>query len=92
MGETVSPPPKARQRAATSSERFHRVRLRSVRRMCMKRVAVMAFAYGISAFMDCTIAASRGLGKTVIPTVIVVLGSCVDVYKRQRFICTMIRF
>ena len=43
----------------------------------MKRVAVMAFAYGISAFMDCTIAASRGLGKTVIPTVIVVLGSCV---------------
>ena len=43
----------------------------------MKRVAVMAFAYGISAFMDCTIAASRGLGKTVVPTVIVVLGSCV---------------
>ena len=43
----------------------------------MKRVSVMAFAYGISAFMDCTIAASRGLGKTVVPTVIVVLGSCV---------------
>ena len=43
----------------------------------MKRVTVMAFAYGISAFMDCTIAASRGLGKTVVPTVIVVLGSCV---------------
>ena len=35
------------------------------------------FAYCISAFMDCTIAASRGLGKTVVPTVIVVLGSCV---------------
>ena len=33
--------------------------------------------YCISAFMDCTIAASRGLGKTVVPTVIVVLGSCV---------------
>ena len=27
--------------------------------------------------MDCTIAASRGLGKTVVPTVIVVMGSCV---------------
>lgn len=43
----------------------------------MKRVAVMAFAYCVSAFMDCTIAASRGLGKTVVPTIIVVLGSCV---------------
>ena len=43
----------------------------------MKRVQVMALAYCISAFMDCTIAASRGLGKTVGPTVIVVLGSCV---------------
>ena len=43
----------------------------------MKRVGVMGFAYCISAFMDCTIAASRGLGKTVVPTVIVVLGSCV---------------
>ena len=37
----------------------------------------MAFAYCISAFMDCTIAASRGLGKTVVPTIIVVMGSCV---------------
>lgn len=43
----------------------------------MKRVGVMGFAYCISAFMDCTIAASRGLGKTVVPTVIVILGSCV---------------
>lgn len=43
----------------------------------MKRIAVMAFAYCISAFMDCTIAASRGLGKTVVPTIIVVMGSCV---------------
>ena len=38
---------------------------------------VMGLAYCISAFMDCTIAASRGLGKTVVPTVIVILGSCV---------------
>ena len=31
----------------------------------------------VSAFMDCTIAASRGLGKSLVPTVIVILGSCV---------------
>ncbi len=43
----------------------------------MKRVGVMGFAYCISAFMDCTIAASRGLGKTVVPTIIVIMGSCV---------------
>ena len=43
----------------------------------MKRVGVMGLAYCISAFMDCTIAASRGLGKTVVPTIIVILGSCV---------------
>ena len=43
----------------------------------MKRVSVMALAYCISAFMDCTIAAARGLGKTVVPTIIVVMGSCV---------------
>lgn len=27
--------------------------------------------------MDCTIAASRGIGKTVMPMIIVILGSCV---------------
>ena len=27
--------------------------------------------------MDCTIAASRGIGKSLVPTVIVILGSCV---------------
>lgn len=43
----------------------------------MKRIAVMAFSYCISAFMDCTIAASRGLGKTAVPVVIVILGSVV---------------
>ena len=37
----------------------------------------MALSYSISAFMDCTIAASRGLGKTIVPTVMVILGSCV---------------
>lgn len=43
----------------------------------MKRLTIMGFSYGFSAFMDCTIAASRGLGKSVIPTIIVILGSCV---------------
>ena len=31
----------------------------------------------IAPFMDCTIAASRGIGKSIAPTVIVVMGSCV---------------
>ena len=43
----------------------------------MHRVVIMGLSYPISAFMDCTIAASRGLGRTVAPTFIVILGSCV---------------
>ena len=43
----------------------------------MKRLTIMAFSYCVSAFMDCTIAASRGLGKTVVPTIIVISGSCI---------------
>lgn len=43
----------------------------------LRRVHIMAFAYCVSAFMDTTIAASRGLGKTVVPSVFVFLGSCV---------------
>ena len=41
------------------------------------RLSVMALSYAISAFMDCTIAASRGLGRTIVPTFIVIMGSCV---------------
>lgn len=41
------------------------------------RLQVMGVSYMVSVFMDCTIAASRGLGKTVIPTIFVILGSCV---------------
>ena len=37
----------------------------------------MALSYCISAFMDCTIAASRGLGKTIVPMLIVTAGSTV---------------
>ena len=43
----------------------------------MLRLTVMGFSYAISAFMDSAIAASRGLGQTGVPTVIVILGSCV---------------
>ena len=43
----------------------------------MRRLTIMGFSYAISAFMDASIAASRGLGKSLIPTVIVILGSCV---------------
>ncbi|MGN1148789.1 MAG: MATE family efflux transporter [Lachnospiraceae bacterium] len=43
----------------------------------MRRLTIMGFSYAVSAFMDCTIAASRGLGKSVVPTFIVIMGSCV---------------
>ena len=43
----------------------------------MKRLTIMGFSYGFSAFMDCTIAGSRALGKSIVPTVIVIMGSCV---------------
>ncbi len=43
----------------------------------LTRLRIMGCSYAFSAFMDCSIAASRGLGKTLVPTVIVVLGSCV---------------
>lgn len=43
----------------------------------MRRLTIMSVSYGFSAFMDCTIAASRALGKSMAPTVIVILGSCV---------------
>lgn len=42
-----------------------------------KRLMVMALSYAVSAFMDCSIAASRGLGKTIFPTITVIMGSCV---------------
>ncbi len=43
----------------------------------MLRLTIMGVSYAFSAFMDCTIAASRGIGKTFWPTIIVILGSCV---------------
>ena len=43
----------------------------------IERMQIMCFSYALSAFMDCTIAACRGLGRSFVPTVIVILGSCV---------------
>lgn len=43
----------------------------------MLRLKVMSISYGFSAFMDGAIAASRGLGRSTVPTIIVILGSCV---------------
>lgn len=42
-----------------------------------EKLKIMSFSFCISAFMDGSIAACRGMGKTFIPTVIVILGSCV---------------
>lgn len=43
----------------------------------LQRIHIMWFSYMISPLMDCSIAASRGIGKSGVPTVIVILGSCV---------------
>jgi Na+-driven multidrug efflux pump len=43
----------------------------------MYRLRIMGASYAFSAFMDCTIAGSRALGRGAVPTVIVLLGSCV---------------
>ena len=43
----------------------------------MQRVRVMAGVFWISVLMDGTTAASRGLGRTLLPVVITILGSCV---------------
>ena len=43
----------------------------------MLRLNVMGLSYAFSAFMDCTISAARGLGKSVVPMIIVIIGSCI---------------
>ena len=43
----------------------------------MLRLRIMGLSYCVSAFMDCTIAGCRGLGETVVPTFMVIMGSCV---------------
>ena len=48
----------------------------AVLEMALRRTKIMAFSYCVSAFMDTAIAACRGLGKTLIPSVFVFFGSC----------------
>lgn len=43
----------------------------------LQRTQIMSFSYAFSAFMDCSIAACRGIGKSFAPTIIVIMGSCV---------------
>ena len=43
----------------------------------MKRLFIMGLSYPFSAFMDNAIAALRGIGKSVISAIIVIMGSCV---------------
>lgn len=40
------------------------------------RLKIMSFSYCFATFMDNTIAANRGLGKTFVPSIIVLAGSC----------------
>lgn len=42
----------------------------------MIRLQIMGMSYWISVFMDGSIAASRGLGQSAVPTVLVLIGSC----------------
>ena len=43
----------------------------------MERLRIMSFSYAVGSFMDCTLAASRGIGRSIVPTIIVIMGSCV---------------
>ena len=43
----------------------------------MQRLVIMGASYGLSVFMDNSIFACRALGKAVVPSIIVLLGSCV---------------
>ncbi len=40
----------------------------------MERLNVMAWSFGIASVMDCTMFAVRGLGKSLIPTIMMILG------------------
>ncbi len=43
----------------------------------MEKLQIMGWSYAFSAFMDNTLAAARGLGRSAVPMGIVILGSCV---------------
>lgn len=40
------------------------------------RLRIMSFSYCFATFMDNTISANRGLGKTFVPSIIVLIGAC----------------
>lgn len=42
----------------------------------MQRLKIMGLSYCVATFMDNTISASRGLGKTFVPSIFVMIGSC----------------
>lgn len=48
-----------------------------VAQMGLKRLNIMSLSYCLSALMDCTLAANRGLGKNAVPTIFLFFGSCV---------------
>lgn len=43
----------------------------------LERIHIMCFAFPISALMDCTTSASRGLGKGLVPMIFTFFGACV---------------
>jgi len=43
----------------------------------MYRITILGLSYALATFLDCTMCASRALGKTMIPAVIVIFGSCI---------------
>lgn len=43
----------------------------------MKRLSIMGLCYGFSCMSDNALAASRGLGKCTVPTIILIMGSCI---------------
>ena len=43
----------------------------------MQRLRIMGFSFLVAPWMDASIAASRSIGRSVVPTIIVILGSCV---------------
>ena len=43
----------------------------------MQRLRIMGFSFVVAPWMDASIDASRSIGRSVVPTIIVILGSCV---------------
>ncbi len=48
-----------------------------VAQAAMMRLRIMGFCYCVTAFMDCATAACRGIGKSIVPMIIIIIGSCI---------------